>query len=289
LRRPLLDGGTDAFRLVDRGRFGPWALDDFAGRWLVQTWRGEPPAWLPDAAEALGADALYWKRLGDKSPPQWLRGEPVAGRFEIRENGLRHLVDFDAGTSQGLFLDQRLNRDRVRARADGARILNSFAYTCGFGVAAAAGGGITTNIDLSRPYLEWGKENFVRNEIPSDRHEFLKGDTFDWMRRFKKKGRLFDGIILDPPTFSRDHDGKIFTVEGRFGELVAAAAALLAPGGWMLGTTNQESLSEAGFERLALSGLPDRHAWRVESRPMPPEYTGPRYLKTLWITRRLAG
>ena len=135
-------------------------------------------------------------------------------------------------------------------------MLNCFAYTCAFSVAAAAAGARTASVDLSRRSLDWGKENFRLNGLDPSGHEFLAGDTFDWLRRLARHGRRFDGVVLDPPTFSRDRKGKVFRVEDDFGALVALAALLLAPGGWMLCSSNARTLTAAGFRRTVLDGLP---------------------------------
>ena len=64
----------------------------------------------------------------------------------------------------------------------------------------------TTSLDLSKKYLDWGKRNFALNGIDAPAHDFIFGDTFDWLRRFAKKNRAFDCIILDPPTFSQSKE-----------------------------------------------------------------------------------
>ena len=165
-------------------------------------------------------------------------------------------------------------------------MLNLFAYTCGFSVSAAAGGARTVSVDLSRPALDWGRRNFEANGLDPTGHEFIAGEAAEWLRRFRKKGRKFDTIILDPPTFSRDKRGKVFRVERDFGTLVGAALSLLRDGGAVLCTTNQRSLSRPAFSSLILGGADDPSAWRLEFAPMPPDFTGEPYLKTCWVTRR---
>src|SRR5579884_1641087 len=154
---------TNALRIVDgRGdRFDDLEIDDFAGHWLAQT-RGENfPEWLKTAALGLGARSLYWKKLGEeKSAPEWIAGERIDAPFAIRENGAQFWIDFASGYSQGVFLDQRENRFRLRQIARGKSMLNCFAYTCAFGVCAALGGAKTVNLDLSRHYLDWGQRNY---------------------------------------------------------------------------------------------------------------------------------
>ena len=76
-----------------------------------------------------------------------------------------------------------------------------------------------------------GPENDRLNGLDPEAHDFIYGDTLNWLQRFARKGRRFDLVILDPPTFSRDKEGRVFTIENGFAELVRAAEAVLAPGG----------------------------------------------------------
>jgi 23S rRNA (cytosine1962-C5)-methyltransferase len=91
-----------------------------------------------------------------------------------------------------------------------SEILNCFAYTCGFSLCAAKAGARTTSLDLSKKYLEWGKRNFALNGLDPAAHDFIYGDTFDWLRRLAKKGRAFDAVVLDPPTFSQSKEHGAF-------------------------------------------------------------------------------
>ncbi len=234
-----------------------------------------------------GCRSMWWKRLDqlDKLAPQCVLGEPPAGPFPVKELGLRYEIDLTAGYSQGLFLDQRPQRARLMERVvPGQRVLNLFAYTCAFSAAAASLGAITTSVDLSRPYLDWGKRNFVLNALDANPHFFCRGDSFEWLRRFAKKGRLWDGIILDPPTFSRNADGKVFRVEHDFPALTALCLSVLAPGGWLLASTNHRGLSPTRFRQLLEAGatLARRRITAITPGEMPPDFTDAPYLKALW-------
>ncbi len=292
------DGATDALRLLDGAGDGAafvgLFIDDFAGRWLVQTTGpGQTP---PDFLRALPAAdrprSIYWKRLDSRDqhqqPPVHWTGEPVPEPFAVLENGLRYRIDFQGGYSQGIFLDQRGNRLALRqGMRPGTALLNCFAYTCAFSVAAAAGGARTTSVDLSRRSLDWGQENFRLNGLdPAAGHEFFAGDVFDHLRRFGRQGRRFDAVALDPPTFSRDRQGRVFRAEDDFGELAALAALLLAPGGRMLCSSNARRLTTPGFRRTILSALPpDPGGWQLDPAPMPPDFTGEHYLQAGWLRR----
>lgn len=289
LRRDgLFGGGTDAFRLFDGAGDGVDGLfiDDFAGHWLVQTRDTVLPGAL---VEECGREcrSMWWKKLDEgKEPPRWLCGERVAGSFPVMEGGCRFLIDFEAGYSQGLFLDQRANRAEVRRRAcRETEILNCFAYTCGFSVAAALGGATTTSVDLSTRYLDWGKRNFEANDLGTDDHAFRRGDVADWMKRFARKGRAFDGVILDPPTFSRNHRGKVFRVENDFGRLAALAAKVVKANGWILCCSNSRTFPAERLQGVLRAGLRQggRRIREMRAKRMPPEYRDENYLKSYWI------
>jgi 23S rRNA (cytosine1962-C5)-methyltransferase len=278
-RGAIPDGGTDALRLVDGAGDGVagFALEEYAGRWMAMTpgseIRGEVKDWLKASGRS-----VYWKRLDrhQRESPMHLYGEEVESSFLIRENGLSFEVSFQSGYSQGIFLDQRLNRAEVMRRmAGGGKLLNLFSYTGGFSVAGAMGGAETTTLDLSAPYLEWARRNFQLNGLEDAAHHFCKGDAFHWLKRFAKQGRKFDGIVIDPPTFSRDEKGKVFRVEKDFGELAALAGRVLAKDGWMLCCTNFRGVSERDFmKQIARSGM--------EAAAMPEDFSEEPYLKSVW-------
>lgn len=284
-RTALLGPETDAVRLVDADGDGcPGVyLETFADRWLVSTTGRSIPAaageWLRNQGKP-----CYWKRLDQhqKDSPVHLHGPEVESPFLIRENGVAYEISFQSGYSQGIFLDQRDNRAEVRRlMAPGMRLLNTFAYTGAFSVAAAMAGAETTTLDLSQPYLDWAKRNFSHNGMDPAAHHYCKGDTFHWLRRFAKQGRTFDGIVLDPPTFSRDEKGKVFRVEEHFGELAALAADVLAPGGWLLCSTNCKNLTLNDFQRQLRTGV--RRPMTVTSTAMPADFTDVPYLKSVWL------
>lgn len=279
-------GDTDALRLIDGEGDGlpGLILEEFAGRWLISTVdERRLPAWLMPWLEATGR-SCYHKRLDqhEKVSPEWLCGEVVDGVFPIRECGVVYEASFSSGYSQGIFLDQRDNRAEVRGRVgQGMRVLNTFAYTGAFSVCAALGGAETTTLDLSQPYLDWARRNFSLNGIDPEAHHFCKGDTFHWLRRFARQGRKFDGVVLDPPTFSRDDRGRVFRVERDFGDLAALAAKVVTPGGWILCCTNFRRMRPEEFERQLLGMVSGR--FRASQRVMPSDFTDPPYLKTVLL------
>ena len=284
-RAHLLTPETNAVRLIDGSGDGlpGLTLETYAGRWLVSTTGNDLAPQVREWIRDQGV-SCYWKRLDQhqKESPTLLAGPEVTEPFLIIENSVASEISFQSGYSQGIFLDQRDNRAEVRhLMAPGLRLLNTFAYTGVFSVAAAMAGAETTTLDLSQPYLDWAKRNFSHNSLDPSAHHFCKGDTFHWLRRFARQGRTFHGIVLDPPTFSRDEKGKVFRVEENFGELAALANDILTPGGWLLCSTNCRNLGLNDFQKQLRNATP--HPLAARHSPMPEDFSQEPYLKSVWL------
>src|SRR5204863_10111306 len=140
-------------------------------------------------------------------------------RSVSRERGLHYAIDFGGGYSVGFLPDQRENRYYVRRIAP-RQVLNCFAYTCSFSVAAATTGARTVSIDVSRKSLDRGRHNFALNGLPLVGHGFIADDVLEVVPRMARRGDKFDLILLDPPTFSRSTAGRTFQVESDFERLL---------------------------------------------------------------------
>jgi 23S rRNA (cytosine1962-C5)-methyltransferase len=232
----------------------------------------------------VGGTRLPQKKKRDPVP---LADSPASlpDPFFIRENDLRFEISFRTGYSQGLFLDQRENRLQVReSLRPGQAFLNLFAYTCGFSVAAAMAGAETSSVDLSAPALEWGRRNFHHNGLDPAAHHFPRGDALDFLSLFARKGRQFDGVVLDPPTFSRNR-GRVWKVENDFHEIVAAAARVTTPGGWLFCSTNCRRLAREAFEDQIRRGCASAgRRFLIDWGGMPPDFTGEAYLHNAWVS-----
>jgi 23S rRNA (cytosine1962-C5)-methyltransferase len=275
LRRETLHSAinTNAYRLINRSGDGfPDLAVDCYGSVLVahlysQGVKVSPPkAGLQALADRVEAQAVYIKyrpvqgnvlREAERqalTPIAPLVGQAVE-RVEVQENGLRFVIRPAEGLNPGLFLDMREGRELVRSMARGKTVLNCFAYTCAFGVAALSGGATRVlNLDIARHYLEWGRENVELNGFPTVPTDFVKGDVFDWLQRFGKRGQKFDVVILDPPSYSTTRETR-FSVERDTTRLVASAAKVVSPGGWLIACTNYEQLPARGFTQRVREGL----------------------------------
>ncbi len=317
LRRALIDlASTSAFRLIHGAsdhhtgwyveRLGDFLLSQ-SDQAITVSQRQQLTTWV----EAFSARGAYHKilsrRVGQagvqEASPERVLGEAAPERFAIKENGLQFQVSFSEGYSVGLFLDQRENRRRLLTGQIAAgfslsqsaigkrelKILNTFAYTCGFSVCAAKAGAQTTSLDLSRKYLDWGRRNFELNELDPAEHEFILGDAFDWLGRLAKKRRLFDVVLLDPPTFSRSKPSGVFRAEKDYSKLVARALPLLKPGGILFASSNAGDWPAekfiAALEKSVLGAgrkILQRH-YVAQPPDFPISRAEPGYLKTQWL------
>lgn len=311
LRAAFIDPAlTDCCRMIHGAADGEpdWRVDRL-GRYLLS--QSEAPltdtcrARLAEMLQRLQLDGAYHKLLDRRvrgsdlaqASAVHVLGEEAPDRFPVRENGVHYELSFSEGYSVGLFLDQRDNRRRLLESyvgADfpivvaGAEMLNVFAYTCSFAVCAARAGARTTSLDLSKKYLAWGARHFELNGMSPTDHDFIFGDAFDWLRRLAKKGRRFNLIVLDPPTFSQSKRSGMFRAEADYGKLVAATLPVLAPDGVLFTSTNAAQLDPESFLDAVASAVRSdgRHVRRRQYVPQPPDFPvsagEPAYLKTCW-------
>lgn len=275
-RLERLPAGTTCFRWVDEELPGVTVdlFDDVAILSLYRSASADEERALAAAlADARPLRAVYLKRrpreartsgqqVEDAAPVTPLWGSAVE-TLVCEEHGARFEIRPANGLSVGLYLDARDARAWVRAHASGQSVLNTFAYTCGFGVVARLGGASrAVNVDASRKVLDWGEQNLALNGFDADRNDFLSGDTFDWLARMAKKGQRFDVVILDPPGFATTKASR-FSAQKDYQRLVEAAAGVVEQG-VVLAMCNVEALSERDVEAHVRRGLAARRFEVVE-------------------------
>jgi 23S rRNA (cytosine1962-C5)-methyltransferase len=218
------------------------ALTEFAAG--LQTW-SDQAGWAPTR---VFTRFLPLKNQDRVSPVLHSGDETLPLTTVVTEAGIRYGLDFAAGYSHGLFLDQRANRARLRTLRP-KRVLNTFAYTCSFSVVAGLVGAETVSVDLSRKSLDRGRQNLALNDLTEDGHRFIAGDVLEMLPKMAHKGERFDAIILDPPTFSFGNDGRRWQVERHFEDLLLVALEVAAPGCAILLSTNCTKIDPASLER----------------------------------------
>ena len=186
-----------------------------------------PPA-LP-AAQWQNADAHYLRTGGGGHweflhtlPEEWvIRYQDL--RFYVRPTGFKHT---------GLFPEQAVNWDWMRSliaeRDDAPKVLNLFGYTGGATAACAKAGAHVTHVDAAKGMVQWAKRNAELNQIPVDRLRFIVEDANAFVQRELRRGRTYDAILMDPPSYGRGPGGEVWKLENEIYSLVEACANLLS-------------------------------------------------------------
>src|SRR5450631_47985 len=295
---------TTAFRLVNGEGDGlPGLTVDRYGEYLMvqlycDGWRMHLKLITRVLQDLLAPDGMYEKARPQKTREleavsdskrygRLLAGRPAPGYLEVLENGLTFLISLENGLNTGLFLDQRRNRRDLMTRAIGKRVLNLFAYTGAFSVAAAAAGAsLVTSVDASPGYTEWAKANFGANRLNPKQHEFIVGDCLEVLTDLARQKKMYDIILMDPPSFSTTTKSR-FTTRGGTSDLVAASLPLLTTGGLLIASSNHQKVDLADYlKELRRGALQSASELRVislygqpEDFPYPVTFPDGRYLK----------
>ena len=278
---------TTAYREINGAAdgFPGWTVDRY-GEWLFVSHDPKMPRGpLPSIHDGYTAGVYYLESNPDRSSmgserevrPKLLEGRAAPDLFPVLENGVTYLVSLNRDLSTGLFLDQRPQRAWLtRNCCQDTRVLNCFAHTGAFSVAAASAGASTVNLDLSKKWLDRFPEHLRANGIEFDeRHDCIYGDCFDWLARLAKREEKYDIVILDPPSSSVGKKKKRWSIKNDMDELVALAAGLVKEGGVLWTTTNSASIPADKFARLCRKGLDDagiQNAKLERIQPMPADF-----------------
>ena len=291
--------GIEAFRVYDRDIPEiPLAIDWYAG-WLHVAEYDRPHArtdvehevWLDRMIEVAAAElgvppgrTFLKARRRQRGGTQYGKVAAAEAVLSVREGDLVFEVNLSDYLDTGLFLDHRVTRSLVRGEAAGRRMLNLFAYTGSFSVAAAAGGALeTVSVDLSNTYLDWTRTNLARNSFTdAGRHRTVRDEARAFLRHRARRGEApFDLVVVDPPTFSRSAKSpEPWDVVRDHAELLDLVAANLAPGGIVYFSTNARRF------QLAAEALAARYAIRdVTARTLPEDFRGQRPHRAWRLTR----
>src|SRR5213592_748874 len=286
--------GTDAHRLctIEDGwveRFGRDVLISFKTVLARERLIEELRSWATTVHFEFGRIfARFMPRKNEeREAPLLIFGDAGENlRTIAAERYLKFGIDFRAGYSVGLFVDQRENRRYVRQIAP-KRLLNCFAYTCSFSVSAASVGATTVNVDLSQKSLARGQENFTLNSLTTIDHRFIADDVIAILPRLAREGEKFDMIILDPPTFSRAPGRKTFHVENDFEKLLVNALELAERDSRILLSTNCSVLREHALEVMARYCLrATRRAATFHRQPSLPDFPPGAGASSIWLLLR---
>lgn len=300
LRLALLDPAENtAYRMLHREADGyPGLTLDRLGEWgYLEDYRSTPGIGIGFDVDGLCKDvglkgvvlshALQGQRREQKSI---LCGNAPMGEVEVLENGMRFSLDLLAAGGTGLFLDQRENRRKLAGLSQGKRVLNLFAYTCAFSVAAASGGAReSVSVDVSRRVLEWGRRNFIANGLDPARHQFWPHDAEETLRRFRTRKERFDIVVIDPPSFSHSKTGGAFSIKRDLKKLIVEAVGLLSNEGYLLASTNLAEWKAEAFLECVLEAVGEakrrviEKIWAPQPFDFPVMAGAPGHLKSVWV------
>jgi len=221
----------------------------------------QSPEWQASGAHTL----VLQHRYTLQSETEWLVGEAI-DECTLTEGGLSYRVDLGRKQNNGLFLDMRYGRDWVRANAEGKRVLNLFAYTCGFSVAAIEGGAQhVVNLDMSRAALSRGRDNHRLNGHDMSKVTFLGHDLFKSWGKVKSTGP-YDLVIIDPPSFQKGS----FLLTKDYQRVVRRLPELLSENGTVLACMNDPALGSGFLIDGVTQDAPSLHF--VQRLDNPPEF-----------------
>lgn len=199
-----------------------------------------------DASQFQGSIQIQY-RYRQGCPVELVAGDLISA-LKVKENGLSYHVKFGNQQNVGLFLDMANGRQWLQSRADNANVLNLFSYTCGFSVAAIAGGARqVVNADMAKGALSWGRDNHRLNDHPMDRVKFFAHDVLRSWGKFKKYGP-YDFIVVDPPSFQKGS----FVAKKDYAKMARRFQELLAEDGKVLACLNAPELDTVFLKTVML-------------------------------------
>lgn len=200
--------------------------------------------------------------------------------FKVMEYPCELWVNLTDYLDTGLFLDHRLTRARLGALAANKHVLNLFAYTAAASVHAALGGAASTlSVDLSNTYLDWAERNFALNDLDPAHHRLVRADVLQWIQEYK--GRLFDVIFLDPPTFSRSKRmSGTLDIQRDHVALIQQTLTLLRPDGVLLFSTNHQRF------KLDTAALGMLQVEDISAATLPPDFARHPKIHRSYLLRR---
>ncbi len=200
-------------------------------------------------------------------------GAPFDTKVEIRENGVRYMVDVEDGQKTGFFLDQKNNRAAIHRLCRGKRVLDCFTHTGSFALnAGIAGAASVLGVDASRLAVEQAEENAALNGL-QDRVKFRCADVFELLPMLEAQGERYDVVILDPPAFTKSRNSVKNAVKG-YREINLRGLRLVRDGGYLATCSCSHFMEPELFARTIREAAAGAHRRlrQVELRTQGPDH-----------------
>ena len=262
----LTTKGLEDYALLDSG--GGRKLERF-GKMLLD--RPEEQAmWTPrlSSSEWEKADAIFTGDVDEEGAGRWKRRPGLGEAWECRHGALRFQCRFTSFRHVGAFPEQEAHfsfmRERLVAAEGMPSLLNLFGYTGLASLIAAEAGAEVTHVDASKKAIAWARENQTLSKLTEKPIRWILDDAVKFAARDVRRGRRYDGILLDPPKFGRGPKGEVWELFQNLPEMLRLCRDLIKPGGFLILTAYAIRASFLSLHRLSEEVLGPR----VESGEM---------------------
>ena len=286
-REPLIDSKHEsAFRLFNGFTEGypDLVIDLYASTAVIYNYADDPRQGevLVQEVQYFLSSSLNWLHAGVAKIHNGKTQEEKCGRLlfgttldrKIKEHGVRYAIDLTMHRDASLYLDTRNLRKWIIENLKEKTVLNAFAYTGSFGVAALAGGASrVVQLDLNRQFLNLAKTSYTLNGFPINKKDFVAADFFEQASRMKRANECFDCLLIDPPFFSSTSKGKV-DQEKEGARLINKIRPLINDGGSLIAINNALFLSGRQYMQTLESLCDDGYLKIKELIPVPEDFTG---------------
>ena len=224
-------------------------------------WKNEPvsPLWRR-------ADAVYHR--SSKGGGSWEYRRPLPQKWKIGYGALKLVVSPTGFKHTGVFPEQAVNWDwyarKIVAAGRPVKILNLFGYTGGATLACAAAGAQVCHVDASKGIVAWARENAAASALADKPIRWIVDDCAKFVAREQRRGSLYDGIIMDPPSYGRGPGGEVWKLEDNIYDLIALCAGVLSKQPLFVAVNSYTTgLSPAVMEYILKTTLCGRYGGRT--------------------------
>ena len=289
-REPLFDPDHEtAFRLFNGFTEGNphLSLDLYAGSVVFHNYHPDVSAGMQLVHEAVTCVQNHprlseWLHAGivksrNSTSQDYRRGRLLFGTSadrKIKEHGVWYAIDLTMNRDASLYLDTRHLRKWLIDNMEDKSVLNAFAYTGSFGVAALTGGARrVVQLDRNGQFLHLAKDSYALNGFPIRKSDFIADDFFPAVSRFKRSGTTFDCVLIDPPFFSSTSKGRV-DQEADSARLINKVRPLIKDGGYLIAINNALYVSGREFMQTLYSLCKDGYLKMEELIPVPEDFVG---------------
>ncbi len=188
-------------------------------------WKSEPVSGL-----WAKADAVYHRSA--KGGGEWEYRRRLPQKWQIGWNDLSLVVSPTGFKHTGVFPEQAVNwawyQEKIKAAGRPIRVLNLFGYTGGATLACAQAGASVCHVDASKGIVAWARENAAASNMTDRPIRWIVDDCAKFVAREIRRGSVYDGLIMDPPSYGRGPGGEIWKLEDNIYDLIALCAGVLS-------------------------------------------------------------